>query len=257
VDICANVVDNGDGTFSLTSATVGEVTLSGTGKYGTGSDTKFSSIMEWACGASYLNLTFNSTLMKTVQPTVSYWANSQNVLIDFLAELSAFCYHLFYISGTTLYIIDMDTTNGTNTIEPEFDAISVRYTDSDPVKIIRSNWVTRAGVTETIGTYVKDYNHETYVESAYPYGVEMNIAPFHDTKTNIDAQLTNILGYIHKPSIELSLPFNGYAPAPATSISWVDSESSGNIVASFLVHESISFDFTANSVTIKGKGSIA
>ena len=100
VDVTANATDNGDGTFSLSAAPVGEVTVSGTGELATLVD-----IFSWAAGK--LGLALDTTYARNPSPEVGFWLANQMKLVDLLDELSSFFSHFFYISDGTLYLVDM------------------------------------------------------------------------------------------------------------------------------------------------------
>lgn len=250
VNIDANCSDNGDGTFDITVATVGEVTISGTGE-----DTTLSEILDWACGASYLNLTYNSTYALSPSPSVSHWATSQNTLVDFLSDLAAFFTHLFYISGSTLYLVDMGTDNGSTTIT-EFDFFPSTYGYNTPVRQLSASWTVREAVEETIGKYIKDSQKETSVASSYPYGSEESYTPYHATKSNIDTALGNIRDIIHAPYCELPIPLAGSLPVPGRKISWTDT-ALGDDTDVYIRCRSIRYDFDNETVQITGEGAIS
>ncbi len=155
INVDGNVTDNADGTFSLTATPTGEVSMSGIGE-----DTDLDDIVEWACHADRLNLTYSGTYVRTVQPSLIYYATNQTPLVDFLSNICAFYTHLFYISGTTLNLVDMLKNNGTRTVT-EFKYFPSNFEYNRPLSTIRASWEERVAVTETIGSYVKTYNYET------------------------------------------------------------------------------------------------
>jgi len=257
VDICTNATDNGDGTFSLNVALVGELTLSGTG-----GDTTLSDIMSWACGASYLNLTYNNTYAESPSPDIYFWADSQKVLVDFLSEICSWYCHLFYISGTTLYLVDLDIDNGSDTLT-EFDFFPAEYNYQPVVATIKTEWETReAGTWQQVGggggaaVYVRRVKNNLTKTSGYAYGSEMTITPYHDTKSNISTALSDILTIIHKPWAKVAIPIQGSLPVPGKSISIRDTALNKSTDITIRARN-IVYDYTKNEVVIEGEGSIS
>lgn len=170
VNIDANVTEGTGGTsglntFYLLATPVGEVTISGSGQVAPDLD----DVIDWAAGASLLNLTPDTTDKRindysyqsnAESIAVSRWQTTQMPLIDFLSEITAAYSHLCYIKGTTIYLVDMHTSKNPLTLT-EFEVFPSEYNNYAPTSIVRSDWVTRAAVTETIGNYVKDSNKES------------------------------------------------------------------------------------------------
>lgn len=121
VDVCANFTDNLDNTITANVGIVGEITLTGTGL-----DTTLTDIFEWACGADYLDLTYDDTNSRTPSPDVVKWQTEQINVRDFLSQMSAFFTHMFYETTTHLYLIDMYATNGSSA-KDGFDIFSIKY----------------------------------------------------------------------------------------------------------------------------------
>jgi len=249
VPISGNVTDNGNGTFSLSAVPTGEVSISGTGQ-----DTTLAELIDWACGASYLDLTSDTALWTATIPNISHWAASQKKLVDFLSDICAFFGHLFFISGSTLYLVGMGEDNGTDTIT-EFEYFDGPYHDRPPVSIFRSKWITRESVSETIGQYVKDIGNDTYQESAYPYGKDESIDPYTGTMADIDTQLEAISTIYHMPYCYLKMPLIGSLPMPGKKISWLD-ESMGQKTSAYIRARSIRYDFDNEEITIEGEGAM-
>ena len=250
VNINANVTDHLDGTFELSAEAVGEVTMSGTSGYG---DPVV--IIAWACAGPRLNLPFVYDEARSPSPDVNFWANSQMPLIDFLSDLCAFFTHLFYVKLGTFHLVDLGEDNGSRTLT-EYEFIYAEYKYNPPVAIIRAIWQTRAAVDETIGKYIKTTDHETFQESIYPYGEDMTVTPYHDTKANIETALAAILVILHKPYCEITLPMQGDLPDPGEKISWTDTQTVEDISAVIRCRTS-TYDPDMNEARIIGEGSIS
>lgn len=255
VDISANVTNVSGNVFELTSAPVGEVTISGTGE-----DTTLAGIFQWACGASYLNYTYSGTYAESPSPSVSYYAASQTKMVDFLSAASAFFGHLFYVAGTTLNLVSMASNNGTQTTD-EFSFFPLQYSYGPPIKSITASWELREsyeGRTSdalTTAQYVRVTTQETSVESTYAYGQEINIEPYSTTKSVIDTRLTTILATLHKPIVNWRIPVQGSLPVPGKKISWTDTSLIADIDC-FIRARTIKFDFDNWEVIVEGEGEV-
>lgn len=250
VPISGNVTDNGDGTFSLSASAVGEITISGTGSWST-----LVNLFTSACGASWLNLTCNTTNARATTINLGFWANSQMLVIDFLSDASAYCTHLFYISGTTLYLVDMLIDNGSRTIN-EFEFFDSTHSYNPPVKQVKSEWLCRTAVEETIGKYIKDTIVEVAQQSVYPYGEEMAVVPFQTEKADIKIAINNILTNIHLPSATVDIPFQGGLPVPGERISWTNA-SLGMSTDVYIRCRHLRYDPINDTVSITGDGGLA
>lgn len=255
VNIDSNVTDEGDGTFTLSAAPVGEVTLSGTGDL-----IDLEDLIEWACGATLLNLTSDTTDWDNTIPDFSYWASSQKNILDFISDACAWFCHLVYIKATTLYLVDMDTDVATRTIT-EYQFFPSTYEYQPPIYIARAEWVEReAGefyVSPTAtARYVRNIDKETSVESAYSYGSDESFQPMCNNKTDIDTCLTAILAIVHKPRCRLRIPLQGSLPVPGEKISWTDTML-GVDTDFYIRARSITYDFDNDEIIIEGEGAIS
>ena len=248
VNVDTNVDNATASTFEYTVALVGEITVSGTG-----SQTTLIEIFDWAAGASNLNLSFDSTLATTF--SASYWANSQDVLVSFLDQLAAYASHLFYIVNDTLYLVDMDSDNGTTSLtEFEFYPASISF--ASPVSLVKTEWTDRVAVEETIGKYIKDVPQEVTVSGAHPYGNEESADCFQSTISAVTASLTRIHGYMTSTRWETSIPLNATFPLPGMKITALD-ESMGQGVNIEIHVRDIEYDFENYEIKIAGEGTIS
>ena len=254
VNIDSNVTDNGDGTFKLSAAPVGQVSISGTG-----TDSTLSDIFDWACGASYLNLTYDSTYKRVSQPSLNHWATSQMPLTQFLSEISSSFSHLFYILGTTLYLIDVKLNNGTRTIT-EFDYFPSIYRYEAPTSILRSTWQYREagewideGGTGSGAVYVKETEKEVTYASSYPYGQELSITAFQENHANILSALTDIESTIHKLQADVGVPLSADPPMPGERIKFEDTSLENDTNIWFNVR-SAGYDLMNEKITLTGEG---
>ena len=256
VDICSNVTDNGDGTFKLSAVPVGQVSISGIG-----TDSTLAEIVEWACGASYLNLTYNGTYARNPSPSLNHWATSQTPITQFLSEICAYFSHIFYIRGTTLYLVDTKINNGSRIIT-EFDYMPSEYNYNPPVSVIKTVWQYReAGEwrDKTGGgsgaVYVKETDHEVSVISIYPYGEEMEVNCFQENHDNILTALNDILDMVEKPMCNLKMPLTASPVLPGEKVLFQDT-SLQSTTEIWIRARNITYDFDNYEVTVSGEGEI-
>ncbi len=130
-------------------------------------------IFATACGATKLNLVFDSTAARAISPGVAYTASGEKMLIDNLSEVAAFFSHAFYISGGTLYLVDMLLDNGASVLDEFGFFRGSEYSGATPYSLIKG------------GNYYKD--------GSYAYGTELDITPVcHNVQTNIESALADI-----------------------------------------------------------------
>ena len=249
VDINSNVTDNGDGTFSLSASPVGEVSMSGTGTI-----TTLSELIDYAKTPLGLSYNYSGTLEASPSPTISYYADSQSVLIDFVSSVAAYFEHLFYISGYTLHAVSMDNANGSRTLT-EYDFFPVTYNYPVPIKSIKSEWQTReAGEWVDGGKYVKSKVEEAQVSSEYPYGTEENISPYQYVQSDILTRLGSLLTAKHKAQISLSVPISDDLPVPGEQIIFTDASSFQQDLDITMFCRNLKYDFGEDVVVISGDG---
>ena len=145
------------------------------------------------CGASYLNLTLDSTLASS-SPIVTYAVTGESMLIDILSDCAAFFSHAFYISGSTLYLISLANDNNTSTLDEFEFFMGSEYVAPIPYSIFK------ASTRHLYGTYA--------------YGEEYEADPVCSTNTTqIDSALTQIKTNMEKDFYRFKvIPEAGYIP---------------------------------------------
>lgn len=188
------------------------------------------------CGGAHLNLTLDSTAARGPSPNVNFTVSGDQLDIDLVSAIAAFYTHLIYISGSTLYLVDMLGDNGTETIT-EFDYLQgTTYEYQTPVSLARAGDRAQA--------------------SGYPYGNELTLAAYHDTGANVDDCLDDIMTVLHKPRVRLKMPLLGSLPVPGKKISWTD-ESLAVDTDMYIRTRSVRYDFDREEITVEGEGAIA
>jgi len=84
-------------------------------------------------GCIALGLGLDATYARAVSPDVDYQSSGQRLLVDDLSDIAAFFSHRFYISGTTLYLIDCLLDNGPVMALTEFDIFPSSYAYPEPI----------------------------------------------------------------------------------------------------------------------------
>ena len=97
-------------------------------------DDDLDTIFTTYCGASYLNKTLVDTYKRTAVPAVYAKFPAGTLVIDMLDSLSRAVNHLFYISGSSLYLVDMKKDNGTDLDIGAKDPFSAAYFDEPLIK---------------------------------------------------------------------------------------------------------------------------
>ncbi len=167
-------------------------------------------VMTTLCGASYLNLTLDSTLARSPSPNVNFTTSGEKLAIDLASEICAFYSHCFYIESGTLYLMDMGVDNGTRNISYQHFTQS-DVVDQDPIsKMSISGEDTWAPVT-----------------TSYPYGREMSFQKYHNTESNATDALNDILAVLQKANATLNIPLGRLGsslPKIGEALSWTDDD---------------------------------
>lgn len=193
-------------------------------------------VVSWFCGASYLNVTLDHTYDRASSPQVVFTTSGEQLAINLLSEICAFFSHCFYISGSTLYLIDMLLDAGSEAIT-EFDFFPSEYDENEPTALARTD------------------NYKRF--SAYPYGQEISLATeFADTEVRINAALDNIVAISNKARCRLKVPFIGSLPTPGKKLSWTDT-SLGQDLDAYIRARTIAYDFEHEEVIIEGEGELS
>lgn len=187
------------------------------------------------CGGGLLNLTLDTTYARAPSPNVLHTTSGEQLCIDLASKIAAFYSHMFYISGTTLYLIDMLADAGSSTIT-EFDYLPSNYEGFPPVSIA------------TAGSRART--------SSYPYGQPLSLTAYHDTGANIDDALDDIITTLNSPRARLKIPFAGSVPTPGQKISWPDT-ALGADTDIWIRVRGITYDYDNEEIILEGEGALA
>jgi hypothetical protein len=179
----------------------------------------------------------NTTYARASSPNVTHTTSDIQRAIDLASAIAEFYSHLFYIVGSTAYLVDMLLNNGTWTLtEFKFFAFP-KYWYKNPVSVL--------------------YCSQYYKLSSYPYGDTMTVTPYHTTQANIEAALTDILAIENAARITLDVPMiAGNFPAPGRKIVIPDTAHVVNL-SSWIRARKLRLDFINDSINIEGEGAIA
>lgn len=247
VEIDENIATADASTFALSVQPVGEVTVSGSGAQDT-----IAEVMTWA--GARMGLSVNTTLASAFM--ISHWADSQQTLTDFMDQIAAYACHMFYVAAGVLYLIDMATDNYSEIPLTENDFFLASVTYPDPVSMLKSTWVTREPVEESIGVYVKDTDNEASVSGSAPFGNEQTIEPYQTKISDVKTALTNICSYLTAPRWETAIPMEPPFPVPGQKITALD-ESMGKPLSIAIRARDIEYDFEGRTITVSGEGTIS
>ncbi len=197
-------------------------------------------VLTFMVNAARMDLTLDSSLARNPSPTVDCTTSGEQLGVDFLDNLTAFFSHMFYISGGTLYLLDMAANNGTRTLtEQDYfspDESPVDYFDNVPVAIAKAG----------------DYSQQ----SSFLYGNEISETAYETEQAKIEAALALIITYQNKARARVSIPFVGDLPAPGEQISWTDT-SQGVSTDMTINARIIQYDIDNEAIIIEGEGVVS
>jgi len=179
--------------------------------------------------------TLDVTYGRVAVPNVTHTTSGDKLAIDLASDIAAFYSHLFYIVGTTAYLVDMLLNTGETTYT-EFDFFPSQYDYLEPVAVARTGAFSQF--------------------SAYPYGRDMTVTQYHDTQANAEAALVNIMSVWHKPRARFRIPLLGSIPTPGKKLSWTDT-AQGQDTDMYIMARSIQYDFDNEEAIIDGEGAIS
>lgn len=248
VNIDANVESATSTTFQLNTLPVGQVTVSGAGTI-----TSITEIFEWACDSTRLNLSLDATAAAAFD--AGRWETGQDTLVSFLDKLAAYAGHLFYMTTSEMFLVDMDADNGTDMDLTENDFLPSIITWASPVSNITAEWTRGFAVEETIGKYVKYVKKESTYTGEHPYGSQVKIEPYQNRRLEIEPSLAKIYRLMSSDRWETSIPLDSVYPLPGQKIIAID-ESMGKKLTIEIHARDIEYDFDNRLIRISGEGTI-
>jgi len=182
-----------------------------------------------------LGLTLDSSKARSSSPDVVYTNSTERLVIDMMAECAAGFTHWFYISGTTLYLLDMlDSSAATQSLD-EFDFEPVSYTGPNAISAYISGDYSVAGDAIT--------------------NSDLNVTVWHDTQTNIEDALDDIKTVMERYIFTFSVADVDVAYPIGTMISFTDESTPATTSGKFLLtKKTISFSNSAEKLVLSGRG---
>ncbi|MFA5261333.1 MAG: hypothetical protein WC450_08910, partial [Candidatus Omnitrophota bacterium] len=182
--------------------------------------------------------TVDTTYSRVASPNVSHTLANDELAIDLASVIADFYSHIFYVIGDTAYLVDMKLDNGADWTLTEFKYFAFPQYEYDLV------------------SYVACSQYKVF--SAYPYGREMTIDPYHTTEANILAAMADILAIENAPRITgLRVPMiAGNFPRIGQKITVPDTAHVADL-SSWIRARKIQYDFLNEEIIIDGEGAIA
>lgn len=184
--------------------------------------------------------TVDTTYARSPSPAVLHTTSTEQLSIDLASEMAAFFTHMFYRSGSTVYLVDMLADAGSETLSQHdfFDFAGAGITDQMPVKVVTS------------GAYSSSI-------SSYPYGREIEISTaYHTTQSNIEDALDDILTVANRTRSTIPYPMEGTLPTPGKKITYTDDKLAQDITG-WLRCRDLTFDFAQDTLELSGEGAIS
>lgn len=214
-------------------------------------DTLSSCITDLLIGNSSIT-SLNTTYLHN-NPAVFWWAQSNSLVIDAIDALCRWGTHLFYVVGTTGYLVDMDTSNGSdmNLTELGFFAYP-KYFYKPPISVLTAE-------TMALGNYTGNYvvPQQGSVSSSYTYGsTSQETGQVFVQDTTLNTALTSILAFENAPRISIEIPMiAGNFPVPGQKIVFSDSSTVDPSNNCYVYARKITYDFMNYKIQIEGDGS--
>jgi hypothetical protein len=179
----------------------------------------------------------NTAAARASSPNVLYTLSSSQIALNLASDMAAFYSHLFYVIGSTAYLVDMKLDNGTRTLT-EFKYFSfAKYQYKAPIAQVAA------------GSYRRF--------SAYAYGSGMSVNLFHDTEANANAALDDILTLENAARVNFSLPMiAGNFPKLGEKITLPDTSNVSNL-SSWVRARKLRYDFLNDEINVEGEGAIS
>ena len=186
--------------------------------------------------------TVDTTYARASSPNVLYTLTSERLIINVASDIAAFYSHLFYVIGSTAYLVDLKRNNGTDWDLTEFKFFKEpQYQYNTPI----------AQITCSSDSVV----YSAY--SSYPYGTTTSVEAYHETQANIEACLDDILAIENAPRISFDVPMiAGNFPKLGQKITIPDTAHVANL-ASWIRVRKLQYDFINDRINIEGEGGIA
>ncbi len=251
VQLTTNVTDNGDGTFSLLVAPVGQISVTGTSSYNSLDD-----LFNWA--AYRLGTTATLT---TTDPSLNVLLRQQMPLLDALDSIAWWTNHVFsYGSGMTVVHKNLD--NGSRTLTRFFPP---QYSFEPPVKQVVASYETLTPGTQvnSAGTVYRLLSEkiDMAADGELAIGAVIDAPCYNNNRSAALIVLGNIASNKAKVRVSVGVPLAELATIPAVGekITLVDDRLPAESTVVFRVR-GLDYNFGDKSnpamVTLTGEGTV-
>ena len=250
VDVSSNASAVVNNVFTYAVQPVGALTISGTSPY-----VYTHQIIPYLCGASFLNLGYNMAF-SGITP-IDRWVDSQVNVIDFLSAICAAETIYFWVQAGALNVRSfVSGYSPAVVVDVADDALDgTKYFYNQPASLFRAKWKSRFPVEESIGKYVKEIDQEETLSTGYPYGSEIEIDVFTETRSAAATRLAAIFTRYHLTQTSLTLPLQNVAVKPGDALTISDDRFTGReIVAKAGIIRDLIFDPINKKWSIEADG---
>lgn len=223
----------------------GEMSVSGTGVNGSTLSTIFTYIV------GELSLSLNTSKASSASSlNLAFYIDSQIKVIDLADKICRNINYQFFISGSTLYLVDKaNDPSATEIINPDIELIDHDY--MFPSKQFISTWTHRVPFTGTDKRLGSEERSQFVNSSNFAVGNTTNIDNLVETEIAQKSILQTILTTHEKPVITLVMPFIEFSYVVGDKFEFIDNE---KLISYTMKIRSISFNFSEEKTTFKGDG---
>jgi hypothetical protein len=150
-------------------------------------------------------------------------------------------------STSSFRLIDSSATFITDLVE--LGHVAQNTTDGTSTTITSVNSETSLTMKDDIFITGEEYT----VGPSYPYGKEISVTPYHDTKSNVLAALTNILAVLNYNTIEIKMPITATLPEPGERLTFTDTQLLTD-VSTYIRVRMLTYNFNNEEIILSGEG---
>ncbi len=223
-------------------------------------------------------------------PAIHYTDAGEQVVIESLSRACACATHMFYVEGSTAYLVDMFADNGSSLLTG-FDFFPSSYTDGKPYAVYRCGDIALTGsnsygddkritpvfhdqasqAQQDYDTAVRELELAQASLDANP--TDSDLIAARDAKqaavdsaantlanaqaadeTEINKGLTRIKQILEMPRMTIKMPIVSEPPRPGERLSWV-SDAMGQDLSGWMRVRALVWDFDNEQMVVEGEGS--
>ena len=180
--------------------------------------------------------TVNTSNARATSPSVNFTTSGDQLNIELASKIVSSYTHLFYIDGSTAYLVDMKSYVDTHDLT-EYQFFPPKYWDKEPI----------ASVKEI--TTGNDYTRF----SSYPQGVEMTVDVYHSTEANINTALDDIITIENRVRCSVRIPMAEAIPSPGDRIRFNDTRTRNDLSVNIRARV-FRYDLNRGMINVEGEG---